>query len=115
MGLLNEQQMIRFYQSLDLYVHATVAETLSTSILQAMSCALPIVTSNIKNNLNLIKHDTNGILYEKGNSNDLYEKLKYCITNYPTVCKLGLEARNKCQQQFSNQVMSTQYQQILTP
>lgn len=44
-GFLDEQRLIDWFRSLDLYAHASQAETLSISMLQAMSMALPIVGS----------------------------------------------------------------------
>jgi len=45
-GLLGEESMAGWLRTLDIYVHATEGETLSTSILQAMATGLPIVASD---------------------------------------------------------------------
>ncbi|WP_157959215.1 glycosyltransferase family 4 protein [Marinomonas shanghaiensis] len=46
-GYLDEQSLVKWFNDLDIYVHATAGETLSTSMLQAMSCYLPIVASDV--------------------------------------------------------------------
>lgn len=46
-GLLDEGGLIAWMQSLDVYAHASVGETLSTSLLQAMACEIPIVASRV--------------------------------------------------------------------
>jgi len=46
-GMLSGQNYINWLRSLDIYCHASDGETLSTSILQAMGCALPIVATDI--------------------------------------------------------------------
>jgi len=112
LGLLDEDSMLNFYQTIDLYVHATVAETLSTSILQAMSCGLPIITSNISNNLVLIDHET-GLLYQTGNAEDLHSKIELVIAQYPQVKKLGENAREKVVSNFSNAIMAENYRNLL--
>jgi len=57
-GHLNEDQLIDWYQSLDVYVHASEGETLSTAILQAMATALPIVASDVPGIRSLISGQT---------------------------------------------------------
>ncbi len=49
-GNINEQGVIEMLQSLDIYVQASLQENHSTAILQALSCGLPCVVSNIPGN-----------------------------------------------------------------
>ena len=53
-GLLSEHEIAPWLRGLDIYVHATDGETLSTSLLQAMATGLPIVASDIKGVRNLL-------------------------------------------------------------
>ncbi len=46
-GNLAEAELIHWFRTLDLYAHASEGETLSTSMLQAMSMGLPIVASRV--------------------------------------------------------------------
>lgn len=46
-GLLPEKQLTGFFHSLDLYLHASFAETMCTSVMQAMACGLPVIGSDI--------------------------------------------------------------------
>lgn len=46
-GLLAENQLTGFFRSLDLYLHASFAETMCTSVMQAMACGLPVIGSDI--------------------------------------------------------------------
>ena len=112
-GLLKESEMIDFYQGLDLYVHATKSETLSTSILQAMAAALPVITSDIVNNTYLIEQGKDGLLYVQGDTDNLVSQITFCITEYDSVKKYGILAQDKVISQYSNQTMSRSYQNIL--
>ena len=42
-GVLDEEQLGRWFQTLDVYAHASNGETLSTAVLQAMASGVPIV------------------------------------------------------------------------
>lgn len=46
-GLLNETRLTDFYRNLDLYLHASFAETMCTSVMQAMASGLPVIGSDI--------------------------------------------------------------------
>jgi glycosyltransferase involved in cell wall biosynthesis len=116
LGLLDEDQMVAFLNGLDLYVHATLAETLSTSILQAMACALPVITSDINNNRLLIDDGRTGYLYKNSDAGDLYRKMKYAaIENYTEAVALGAAARKKVVENFSHQTMGEKYLELIEP
>lgn len=62
-GNLDEEKLVQFYQGLDIYVHAAKAETMSTSLMQALSCGLPVIGSNVPGISNQLK-GPGGILSE---------------------------------------------------
>ncbi len=53
-GHLDSDRLAVWFQSLDIYLHASVGETLSTSILQAMATGLPIVGADVPGIGNLL-------------------------------------------------------------
>jgi glycosyltransferase involved in cell wall biosynthesis len=79
-GMLDEQALITFMHSLDLYAHASLGETMSNSIMQAMACGLPIVASDVWGINNMVDGQ-NGLLYKSGDAADLCAKLKLLITD----------------------------------
>jgi glycosyltransferase involved in cell wall biosynthesis len=46
-GFLDEAELVDFLDGLDLYVHATFGEAMSTAVLQAMAVGLPVVASAV--------------------------------------------------------------------
>lgn len=64
-GLLDEEALIEWMQSLDIYVHASAGETLSTALLQAMACEVPIVASRVNGIVELVAPDR-GLLAANG-------------------------------------------------
>ena len=61
-GMIPEKALVNFLQSLDIYVHASLGETMSTAIMQAMACKLPIVASDVNRINNMITNNITGIL-----------------------------------------------------
>ena len=53
-GMLDEPRLVEWLADLDVYAHASDGETLSTSLLQAMACGVPIVASRIPGITNLL-------------------------------------------------------------
>jgi glycosyltransferase involved in cell wall biosynthesis len=61
-GMLTEKELVDFLQGLDLYVHASLGETMSTAIMQAMACGLPIIASDVPGINNMVTHKQTGLL-----------------------------------------------------
>ncbi len=64
------------------------------SILEAMSCGLPIVASNVGGIPDIIENGINGFLFEAGNLDDLSSKILFLLSNrdeYETISHNNLE------------------------
>ena len=59
----------------DIFVLSSLMEGTSISLLEAMSCGLPSVVTNVGGNTNLVKNNYNGFLFEPKDSEALCEKL----------------------------------------
>ncbi len=113
LGLLGEEELISFYQSLTIYIHATKGETLSTSILQAMACELPIIASDITNNKPLIIPEETGWLYENENDTDLAIKINTVIKAIDIESNSGKLARKMVLDKYSNLLMAEKYRDLI--
>ncbi len=71
-GVIDEASLPDFFNSLDIYVHATFGETMSTAIMQAQSSGLPVIATNVPGVNNIIADGVNGLLVES-NDVDSYE------------------------------------------
>lgn len=54
---------------------------LPMKLIEAVSIQKPVLVSSVDALSNVIKHECNGFVFEKGNIDDLYLKLKYLINN----------------------------------
>lgn len=99
-GLLDQYHLRDLLQRLDIYVHCTHGETMSTAIMQALSCGLPVIASNVAGVSNMVLRDV-GMLYQPGNVDDLAEKINVLIANSESAHQLGLHARNYALKTFS--------------
>lgn len=76
-----QTDVLKYYEIFDFIVLPSVSEGCSYNIIEAMTLGLPVVTSNVGGNHELIKDKDNGILYDYTNIRD-YEKSKIYIENY---------------------------------
>jgi len=71
----------KYYNIFDFIILPSVSEGCSYNIIEAMSFGLPVITSDVGGNHELIKNDENGILYSYHGIKELEEKTLY-IKNY---------------------------------
>ncbi|HBZ9645183.1 TPA: glycosyltransferase family 4 protein [Citrobacter freundii] len=83
-----------FLNALDVFVLPSRWEGMPLAILEAKSCGLPCVVSNIQGNRNIIDDVDDCLLFDLDlNWHDLYEKLKLLIANEQLRHRLGNKAR----------------------
>lgn len=109
LGDLEKKKLIKFYKNLDIYVHISEAEFKSVAIIQAMSCCLPIVASNIKNNFFIKDADKNNVLVEN-NVNSIAEKIMLSLKKIKPSSKNRLYALKEC----DLKVMQKKYLQLIS-
>lgn len=108
-GMLNEQDLITFLQSLDVYIHASLGETMSTAIMQAMACALPVIASDVSGINNMLAADVTGILVPPKNEFLLADAIINCIRTPTFRQSLSQKAYAYAVTNFSNQAMFKAY------
>ena len=113
LGILNEEEIISLLHETTIYVHASLGETMPTSLMQAMSCGLPVIGSDISGINNLVDHELNGLLVEKSDSEALATQLNYLIENNAVRNELAQAAREKAVTHFSHLRMFEAYRQLI--
>ncbi len=113
-GRLKEDDLIKWFKKLDIYIHLSKDETTSTSILQAMSMSLPVIASNIGGNKNLIRsiNSINNIILVNNEVGKVYEKIKFLISNKNIRKKMSNVTRKIVVKYFSCETMYQNYQKL---
>ena len=110
-GLLTQEQLLAFTRRLDIYVHASFGETMSNSIMQAMSCGLPVIASDVWGINNMITHGKNGLLYESQNVTELADYIEELIIKKDKRRFLSENARQFAEENYSSNVMFVRYRE----
>jgi glycosyltransferase involved in cell wall biosynthesis len=111
-GMLEETALPQFINSLDLYVHATLGETMSTAIMQVMACRLPIIASDVLGVNNMIKHNQNGLLVPAKNAEALSVAVLQFINEPKLADELAANAFTFASENYSNIKMLQRYNEI---
>lgn len=111
-GMLEEKDLIEFINSLNIYVHASLGETMSTAIMQVMACQLPIIASDVLGVNNMIKHNSNGILVPAADEQELANAILYLLNNPDTAAKLAAAAYDFAINNYSNNIMLERYKAV---
>lgn len=109
LGILEECQMVTFINDLDIYVHASFGETMSTSIMQAMACGKPIIASDVPGINNMIQHETTGLLVPVNNAEAIKGAIIRLVDNRSLARELGVNATLYAKNHYSNITMLELY------
>jgi glycosyltransferase involved in cell wall biosynthesis len=112
-GRLREDELVEWFAGLDIYLHASEGETLSTALLQAMAMGLPIVASEIPGITNLFNTDPAiGVL----SPNDPVRFAERVMELYEAPGRrreLAVSARQHCVSSFGHVSMLASYTGLL--
>ena len=111
-GNLSEDETIKWFSKLDVYLQISEDETTSTSILQAMSMNLPIIASNIGGNKKLKKkfNQSNNITLVENNEKEILKKIIYLKKNPILRASIGKSARLGIKKNFNFIKMFNNYE-----
>ncbi len=105
------QNIDELLNTFDLYACTSLSEGTSMTILEAMSCGLPIVASDVGGNSGLVD-ESNGALFTPNDMNAFIENIKRIITNLPLSKQLGQTSRAKVESHFGFDRVVTQYENL---
>ena len=93
-GYLSQKELLRLYQSSTLYVLPSYHEGLPTGLLEAMSCGLPSIVTEVSGNSEVIINNENGILVRPKCPKDLSLKIITLLESQKDRDRLGKYARD---------------------
>lgn len=95
------------------FVFPSRFEGFSGALVEAMMSGIPIVCSDITMNIEAVGHDNSALVHKLKETNDLYNKMKLMIENYPEMIIMGKKAREKALQLFEIKEIAKKYEDLL--
>lgn len=103
----NVDNIEEYLQASDYYISTSFSEGLPMSVIEAMSCGLPMVLSDIEQHKYILKEGS-GVLFKTNDTDDLISKMKEISkVDYNSYSSC---ARESAQKYFSSVLMSENYQ-----
>jgi glycosyltransferase involved in cell wall biosynthesis len=101
LGHSDKKNLLYYYNISDVYVLPSFSESFSLTLLEAMSCGVPAVVSNVGGPSEIIKNHFNGVLVEPGDVKALAEAIIFLLDNHKIRRRIGREARRTIEAQYS--------------
>lgn len=106
LGYVEKNKLIELYQNATVFVLPSHYEGLPTTLLEAMSCGLPIVATAVSGNLDVLKSKKNGILVPIKSPDKMAEAVSSLLDDKNLRIKLGIAARKTIENKFTWNVIS---------
>jgi glycosyltransferase involved in cell wall biosynthesis len=100
-GWVPRDSLVEEYQSADIFVFPSRHEGMPNSLLEAMSCGLPVIATRISGNEELVQHNETGFLVPPNDPDSLAEALTTLLENKDTLTSFGIAAALRVRQQYS--------------
>ncbi len=97
----NSPALVRLYQSCDVFVLPTRADCYSLAAMEAMSCGLPVVISNLGGIAEIVSDGETGILLEPGAYEPLASALDALVSDAARRQAMGQAALTRAQARFN--------------
>jgi glycosyltransferase involved in cell wall biosynthesis len=94
-------QMPEFWNSVSVAVVPSLYEPLAGVVMEAMSCGLPVVASNVGGFPDMIEHQKSGLLFPVGDAAALARAIGLLLADTELKGRLGIGARKRVEQTFS--------------
>lgn len=111
-GSVNHNEMPKLYQQVDILLFPTVREGFGLAVAEAMSCGLPVVTTNCSALPELVHQGQGGYLCGVGDIDDFSDKINFLADNEVLRRNMGQYNRKQIEDKFTLKKMIVAYQTL---
>jgi len=111
-GFISESQVLALMRETDVYVQWSFADSMSTSVMQAMACGVPVVATNTHGMSFLVEDGHTGYLRDPGDSRGLAETLLDLWVDGDRRRTLGEAGRQRVVSKWSSKIMAKRYSEL---
>ncbi|MFZ3382334.1 MAG: glycosyltransferase family 4 protein [Candidatus Methanoperedens sp.] len=107
LGHVDKSRLIELYQNATIFVLPSHYEGLPTTLLEAMSCGLPVVATAVSGNLDVIDSGKNGIFVPIKSPYKMADAISSLLDDEQKRAKIGAAARKTIEKKFTWDIISS--------
>jgi glycosyltransferase involved in cell wall biosynthesis len=111
-GFLDPRDLARLRAQADIFVLASVAESCSMALLEAMAAGLPLIATNVGGTIELVEHGYNGLLVDPHNADALVAALETLARDPAQRQRFAAANRLLVRERFSWNSIARQYESL---
>lgn len=111
-AILPEMAAADLYPAMDVCVSSSETEGFSNVLLEAMSCAKPVIATDVGGNREAVEHAETGFLVPARSPREIAVAAEYLIQDDDLRVRMGLMGRERVKQHFSIEKMVQGYEQL---
>lgn len=105
----NQENVVPLMSALDIFVLPSLAEGISNTILEAMSCGLPVVATRVGGNAELVIDGETGLLVPRADPKAMSEAIQCYLDDDNLRSRHGTAGRQRAEKNFSIDAMVRNY------
>jgi glycosyltransferase involved in cell wall biosynthesis len=103
------QNIPEYLQAADLFVFPTENDAFPSSLIEAMACGLPVVTTPVGAINTIVAHQETGLMVQPGNHEQLFDAIKLIMTDKTLAIRLGCAGNQVVRERYSAEAMLSKY------
>ncbi|MGS0644057.1 glycosyltransferase family 4 protein [Staphylococcus hominis] len=96
---------VNYYNHMDVLVFPTYREGFGNVSIEAQAVEVPVIVNNVTGAKDTLINNVTGYLVEKGNYNQIAQKLEFLIDNPAIKKQLGISGRENVESKFRNEII----------
>ncbi|MEN6554375.1 MAG: glycosyltransferase family 4 protein [Methanobacterium sp.] len=112
LGQKSHEELIKYYQEAKLFISPSYYESGPLTLLEAMACGKPVITTNVGVAPDCIKNGENGILINPKSPNEIVKSVSMLLNDEELCEKMGENARETMEELYTWDSVADKVEQI---
>ena len=108
----SEEQLALAYSAADVFVIPSLEDNLPNTVIEAMSCGVPVVGFNVGGIPDMVEHGKNGFLAKPQSTRSLAEGIEWVLSSPERHSQLSKHCREKVERQYDLSTQAQAYKQL---
>jgi len=100
-GFINHNELVKYYNMLDVFVALSLSESFGVAVLEAASCGKPSVVSNVGGLTEVVENNVTGFIVPPKKVEEAAHAIEKLVLNKELRKKMGAQAREFVQEKYN--------------